>query len=145
MRLALLGAGAMVLLIGFDSQEEPSSRKRAFIGAEQCKLCHRDVYQSWAKTPHARTPEWLSTSSPDCLPCHATGDMLVPSIQCEACHGPGEDYWPLEVMMDPEKAAMAGLERPGQVKCRSCHVHSLPSHKKDFEMPGESDRAKWIH
>jgi len=46
-----------------------------YVGAETCKTCHEDVYNSWEKTPHWKTT--LDTKG-------------GPSRQgCESCHGPG--------------------------------------------------------
>src|SRR5208282_3630989 len=47
-----------------------------YVGAETCKTCHEDLYNSWEKTPH-----WKTTLNKD------------PSHQgCEGCHGPGADH-----------------------------------------------------
>jgi len=54
------------------SQSAPSSD---YVGAETCKTCHEDIYNSWEKTPHWKTT--LDTKG-------------GPARQgCEACHGPG--------------------------------------------------------
>src|SRR5271167_3319885 len=46
-----------------------------YLGAETCKTCHADEYNSWEKTPHWKTT--LDTKG-------------GPSRQgCEGCHGPG--------------------------------------------------------
>ena len=49
-----------------------------FLGAETCKACHEEIYNSWEKTPHWKTT--LDTKG-------------GPSKQgCEGCHGPGADH-----------------------------------------------------
>lgn len=50
----------------------------AFVGAETCKTCHEEIYDSWAKTPH-----WKTTLN----------KLGGPSKQgCEGCHGPGKAH-----------------------------------------------------
>ena len=111
----------------------PEGNGASYVGAERCKLCHRSVYQSWAATPHAnRAP---SAFEERCLLCHATGKERLPAVQCEACHGPGSDYSPPEVMIDPEKAAMAGLVRPTLVVCERCHENDEPGHRGSLMLP----------
>lgn len=114
----------------------------ANVGAERCKLCHRDIYQSWAATPHARAAPDLEER---CLACHATELRKLPAVQCEACHGPGGDYAQPEVMIDPEKAAMAGLVRPSIVVCERCHENEEPGHRGRLTMPEPSEWARTIH
>ncbi|UCE62222.1 MAG: beta-propeller fold lactonase family protein [Phycisphaerales bacterium] len=67
-----------------------------------------------------------------CLGCHATGAdaeewekeehfHVEDGVQCERCHGPGSEYISREIMMDREKAMMAGLKMPTQRECMMCH------------------------
>lgn len=67
-----------------------------------------------------------------CLGCHATAAdaeawekedsfFLQDGVQCETCHGPGSEYMSREVMMDRDKAMMAGLKMPGEHECMMCH------------------------
>jgi len=116
----------------------------SYVGAERCKLCHRSVYESWAATPHARAEVPLDAGD-RCFSCHATEARKLPAVQCEACHGPGSDYSPPEVMIDPEKAAMAGLVRPNLVVCERCHENDEPGHRGKFAMPERSEWTRWIH
>ena len=115
----------------------------ANVGAERCKLCHRTVYQSWAATPHgsAAPPSFEER----CLQCHATEGRRLDAVQCEACHGPGSDYSPAEVMIDPEKAEMAGLVRPSIVVCERCHENDEEGHRGELVMPERNEWARWIH
>jgi hypothetical protein len=112
------------------------------IGAEKCKLCHRQIYESWTATPHAAAASGLEER---CLPCHATGEKSLPGVQCEACHGPGSDYSQPEVMIDPEKASMAGLVRPSIVVCERCHANDEPGHRGELAMPEPGEWARTIH
>lgn len=117
-----------------------------YVGAAACKLCHRAIYESWAATPHARvaslSPE--VTREATCDACHVTVPGGPERVECEACHGPGSNYWPAEVMIDPEKASMAGLVRPDESVCRRCHDNDEPGHG-DFEMPSPSEWRSTIH
>ena len=119
------------------------------VGAERCKLCHRAVYESWKATPHGKAapsgPAEPTGKDERCLSCHATGPEKLPAVQCEACHGPGSQYSLPEVMIDPEKAAMAGLVRPTLVTCERCHENDEPQHKGTLEMPGRNDWTRFLH
>ena len=46
-----------------------------YVGAEVCKTCHEEIYNSWEKTPH-----WKTTLDTKGGPSHQG---------CEGCHGPG--------------------------------------------------------
>lgn len=117
-----------------------------FVGAERCKLCHRDVYESWRRTPHASTGTVDVDVGERCNTCHATeARTRRRGVQCEACHGAGGDYWPAEVMIDPDKASMAGLERPTEAVCRRCHDNDEADHDRGFVMPSGSDWEVWVH
>jgi hypothetical protein len=113
------------------------------VGAERCKLCHRAVYESWKATPHGK--EAPPSIEERCLSCHATGPEKLAAVQCEACHGPGSRYSLPEVMIDPEKAAMAGLVRPTLVICERCHENDEPGHEGSLTMPGRNDWARFLH
>jgi len=67
-----------------------------------------------------------------CLGCHATAadaeawekeDTFLPEdgVQCETCHGPGSEYATAEIMMDRDKAMMAGLTMADERMCMQCH------------------------
>lgn len=124
----------------------------SYVGAARCKLCHREVYLSWAKTPHARAIDAVPPADEigdeeraRCSNCHATRGARFPSVQCEACHGAGSAYAAPEVMIDPEKAAMAGLIRPSIGICERCHENQEPAHKGKLEMPLSSEWGRFIH
>ena len=84
--------------------------------------------------------------SPECLRCHATGwdlsdeqkaQFLKPAfkiedgVQCETCHGPGDDYKSLKVMKDRALALKAGLMIGDEKLCRTCHNEQSPAWKPD--------------
>ena len=82
--------------------------------------------------------------SAECLPCHVTAYGVADSLKtnvtleegvsCEACHGPGSDYFPMKVM----KALRAGTQDPvavglwGQNEelCITCHNKKSPTYKE---------------
>lgn len=122
-----------------------AAREPSYVGAARCRLCHRDVYQSWKRTAHARATASIPEGQDRCLACHATSGRDLEGVQCEACHGAGSDYWPGEVMMDPEKAVMAGLRKPGEAVCRRCHASAEPGHRPDFAIPPPGELARVVH
>lgn len=97
----------------------------AFVGAEKCKPCHIPEFGTWSASAHAAATETAKAGegfSAACLRCHATNSSeALPNVQCEACHGPGSEYWPVPVMMDREKAVALGLLIQQQSLCDSCH------------------------
>ena len=81
--------------------------------------------------------------TPVCLGCHATASDTEPwqrdasfhiedGIQCEFCHGPGSEYADEKIMKDPEAAKKAGLMKPDESVCMTCHEHK-GSHKATME------------
>lgn len=114
-------------------------------------------FQLWRLSPHARaykdlgSPEALviarkmKISNPQkdlrCLTCHTTApgahlpEMISTfrkkdGVQCESCHGPGEDYSHFSTMIDPIRSKKAGLSiHPDEKTCKSCHNPSSPTFK----------------
>ncbi len=80
----------------------------AYVGAEACQDCHRAEYEQWSRTPHAaafaRLLQLGRGADRTCSPCHTTGmghaggfldkqaAGTMTNVQCEVCHGPGEDH-----------------------------------------------------
>jgi YVTN family beta-propeller protein len=111
---------------------------------------HAKAYASLAKPDSAEIARLSGIpqppqESPMCLGCHATAAeaeawekdptfALEDGVQCEKCHGPGSEYADDEIMMNPEKARLAGLRMPTKTECSNCHyvkgshvaVHKLP-------------------
>jgi hypothetical protein len=114
-------------------------------------------YEEWQKGPHAKAFATLKGDdavkigkekglakppheSPECLECHVTGHGVAAAriryplkasdgIQCESCHGPGNDYRKKKVMSDEKKALAAGMWQPGKEQkiCTDCHNDESPS------------------
>lgn len=96
-----------------------------FVGVEKCKPCHRPEFETWSQSAHAESTVAVRKApgfEANCLSCHATTpDGSLEGVQCEACHGPGSQYWPIPVMMHREKATAAGLVLPAPGMCTRCH------------------------
>ncbi len=108
-----------------------------YIGAEQCAACHPQEYAWWKNTAHARAGNALGPTEqrdPRCTGCHSTAPGK-PHVQCEACHGPGEHYWPAFVMVDVHLARAAGLRSGAERStCNGCHTADAPGIRPfDFE------------
>lgn len=114
-------------------------------------------FQRWSRSPHAKafqdlaSPEALriarrmGIADPQndlrCLSCHTTAPGAhLPEIvstfrkkdgvQCESCHGPGEDYSHFSTMIDPVKSREVGLvAKPDEKTCKTCHNPSSPTFK----------------
>lgn len=117
-----------------------------------------DQWQIWTESAHARAYATLGSEAAAkiaakmglgdpqqeaaCLKCHTTlaslGDDVVindkaayeasEGVGCEACHGPGSEYKPRKIMLDPEAARAAGLMM--NTGCRKCHNEESPTFKK---------------
>jgi hypothetical protein len=98
-------------------------------GEEAIKLAKE---KGIAKPPH---------EAEECLKCHATGYGLKPDqiakkplllsdgVQCESCHGPGNDYKKKKIMADHDKSVAGGMWEPGEDEkiCTNCHNDESPS------------------
>ena len=115
-------------------------------------------YSKWLLSRHSRAWAALGTErgrqiarergvegdpqrAAECLQCHSTGYREGPEafadsfsidegVGCEACHGPGSEYSPEAVMMDPLAARKAGLKEVNEATCMPCHENA---HGKPFE------------
>ena len=78
-----------------------------YVGAETCKTCHEEIYNSWEKSPH-----WKTTLNKSGGTAHQG---------CEGCHGPGADH----VAGGGDKTkifSFAGQSRQASsARCLSCH------------------------
>nr|AOR51122.1 hypothetical protein [uncultured bacterium pAW1] len=138
----LLGAFAM-------AQEKVTP---TYVGADKCKMCHKDIYEAWSKTKHATAFSKLSAEEAkkaECTGCHVTGAMadgvMIENVTCEACHGAGSEYkkpaikaaakWKADRPAQLALAKAAGLIVPTAENCVRCHkAEGNPNFKGfDFE------------
>jgi Cytochrome c554 and c-prime len=124
-------SGAAQVPVEQTAPQTPSASDR-FAWAEACKTCHADIYESWAKTKHARTIDRLSTAEQgqDCVVCHTTGGagkierdgkFVNRNVQCEACHGAAAAHV-------ADSSNLQGLTKtPLSKVCESCHNDKSPS------------------
>lgn len=129
-----------------------------------------EQFKIWSESKHAKAWEVLATpeakaaaekkgiagnpqEAPECLKCHVTAFGVAAEfldkdfdpkqgIQCEACHGPGGDYWKKETMKDKAAAEAAGLVKPTEEHCKKCHNEESPNYK---EFKFEEFKAKIAH
>lgn len=113
-------------------------------------------YAKWSESKHAKAYAMLGSDeakkiaaakgiadpqkAPECLRCHVTGSgapaekltekyKIQDGVECESCHGPGSDYWKIEVMKVRAKAVGAGLVIPTEETCKGCHNAESPTFK----------------
>ena len=125
-------------------------------------------YDVWANTAHSKafytlgTPEAKEIAanlgikdpqqSDKCLRCHSTchafadekvaEDLRIEDgVQCESCHGPGEEYMYLEVMNDLEDAKAMGLVMPTEETCRKCHNPESPTWDPEKDITPEGKKV----
>jgi hypothetical protein len=129
---AFAAAAVVLLALGVQAADHE------YAGADKCKMCHKVQFSSWEATTHAKATEAAKASTDpaytdDCLKCHATNASAdLPGVQCEACHGPGEDYKKMSIMKDREAAMANGLVIPTQATCDACHTGDDHAKKVDF-------------
>jgi hypothetical protein len=122
--LWLVFAAAALVLVSLGAQ----AADHEYAGADKCKMCHKVQFSSWEATTHAKATEAAKAAtdreySAECLSCHATNASEdLSGVQCEACHGPGEDYKKMSIMKDREAAMANGLVIPTQATCDGCHT-----------------------
>ena len=96
-----------------------------YVGVGKCKPCHLPEFGTWSGSAHAAALDSARAADgfgPACLACHATNASdSLPGVQCEACHGPGSQYWPIAVMVDVKKSVALGLAVQEQKVCDRCH------------------------
>ncbi|RMG19579.1 MAG: hypothetical protein D6729_04855 [Deltaproteobacteria bacterium] len=101
------------------------------VGAATCATCHPDAYEAWKRGPHARAEAALGPrqqKNARCLRCHAPARQAgFEGVQCEACHGAGQYYYPEYVMRDAELARAVGLVDPDASTCARCHDETAPN------------------
>lgn len=113
-------------------------------------------YKHWQESAHAQAYQTLGTPKakeiaaklgltddpqkiPQCLKCHVTGsgepaeltEKINPEdgVQCESCHGAGQDYGTVTVMKNRDLAIAKGLVIPTEAVCVKCHNKDAPGSK----------------
>ncbi|MBD3258703.1 hypothetical protein GF377_09745 [candidate division GN15 bacterium] len=133
--LIALALVSPVLIAEEEAKAEKEETAHEYIGVKRCSFCHKKdgTFPSWEKGPHATAFESLKDEekkNETCLSCHATGVSakgdLLEGVQCEACHGPGSDYWKKSIMEDRELAIKNGLWIPDEETCKKCHAGEVP-------------------
>ncbi|OHB50128.1 MAG: hypothetical protein A2106_00420 [Planctomycetes bacterium GWF2_40_8] len=127
-----------------------------------------DQYNVWSNTQHSKSFYTLGTpeakeiainlgiidpqQSNKCLRCHSTAyafteekvaeDLQIEDgVQCESCHGPGEEYTYLEVMENIDKAKSNGLIMPTEETCRNCHNPESPTWNPERDPTPDGERV----
>ncbi|HUI29300.1 MAG TPA: cytochrome c family protein [Candidatus Acidoferrales bacterium] len=125
-------------------------------------------FQKWQASKHSQAMKALETADADkiaaahgvkgkaseakeCIECHQTAydapaSLLGPKfskedgVQCESCHGAGNDYKAMSTMKDKQKAIAAGLtvlsvdDGSAEKLCETCHNKKSPTFKSfDFK------------
>jgi hypothetical protein len=116
-----------------------------------------DQFGHWQKSKHSKAFQTLLTpkakeagkkagvddpsTDGKCLKCHVTaydveakwiGEGFDPKdgVQCESCHGPGNDYAKKRIMEDETAALGKGLILPDEKVCVKCHNDESPFYKE---------------
>jgi peroxiredoxin len=117
----------------------------AYVGADACRDCHAQQYQQWSRTSHAGAFAVILQAGrgydASCTPCHTTGlghkggfgdpatkkgGNPMTNVQCEVCHGPGDDHVKAPAAL--KKATVYGITDQCsfciiQGVCATCHDH----------------------
>lgn len=146
--LALLKRFPLLIAIGFCISTlallvPGPIQKNSYMGASYCGSCHAKEYTSWLNSPHAQAFSHLPKESihdQACLNCHATAVFdsntdILPGVQCEACHGPGQYYAKLHIKKDVVLSKLLFMQKPNEDSCRRCHAKTekLWSFKQGME------------
>lgn len=103
-----------------------------YLGARDCRFCHRDIHTDWTNTVHAHAFTTLKNIGQEknsrCLPCHVVGYGLpngfvdeattpwLAGVQCENCHGPAGTH--AENFEDPSMRPPVTISA---AVCGGCH------------------------
>ncbi len=137
-----------------DEAAKTEKAKHEFIGEQKCKMCHTKdgTHASWLETKHAKAWDLLSDKEKEdkeCVKCHSTGTLadgtLLKGVQCEACHGAGNDYKKKSVMEDKAAAIAAGLIIPDEKLCKTCHENVPEKFRSKEKFDFEKMKAKGVH
>jgi len=85
-----------------------AAQTSGFAGSDTCKVCHEDIYDAFAKTPHHRL--------------EVDAKKGWEGKACEACHGPGQAHTEgpaADNIRNPAKLAPAAVDQ----LCLTCHLN----------------------
>jgi hypothetical protein len=94
-----------------------------YVGAEVCKTCHEDIYNSWEKSPHWKTT--LDTKAG------------VSHQGCEGCHGPGSAHVPCRWHAAHERHKFGTLQEQ-----RELHVVPFTAPRGNQGIPAHQSAAR---
>lgn len=113
----------------------------SYVGDNECRSCHSEIYGAWKSTPHARAYSELirarEMDNQEKIPRHVTGYLektgfldrvdtpLLMNVQCEACHGRGSEH------VATKGAALETLNRSPETSCVICHN---PNDQPEFDL-----------
>jgi len=121
-----------------------------YVGAKQCEGCHSLEYEQWKGTKHASAYKTLLDAhrhyQPRCVVCHVVGfgtphgyrlgdhEEPLANVQCEVCHGPGEDHIAAPSRVNITRAVP-------QAVCLQCHN---PDHSDNFVFSEKIPRVRHL-
>ena len=135
------------------------SGRYRYIGNSKCRLCHRKFFIGRKNDAHDHAMEKLSGSgheeNPRCLTCHTTGfgtetgfvsmksTPRLANVQCEGCHGPGNEHVRLVKKREGTIGFLAGMDHPERLKkmCTSCHTRRWNRSYHDLQKSYDSYRS----
>ena len=130
-------------------EDEAAAQFPPVLQPTDCQSCHNDIYDTWAKTPHAHAIDSLTEKNehrnPECIACHTTyylkGGFVTlkktpeyAGIQCAQCHGRMEGH--IEFHPGTSQTADA-TPAVNENICLQCHT---PDQDDDFDF--ELDKEK---
>src|SRR5580704_13488391 len=103
----------------------PPAEASKYLGAEVCKTCHEEIYNSWEKTPH-----WKTTLDTKGGPSHQG---------CEGCHGPGAAH--VAGGGDKSKIFVFAGHSTKEIddRCMTCHATSIEHKNAVNSVHGQND------
>jgi DmsE family decaheme c-type cytochrome len=99
-----------------------------YVGSETCQICHEDIYNSVAKSPH----HIVDTGKKWGFAARA----------CEACHGPGQEHAEsadATKIHNPAKLAAAAADKI----CLTCHLNE-PTHVGRLQSSHAKDQVSCV-
>jgi hypothetical protein len=130
-------------------QKCKSCHKKKLIGNQYAKwqeMKHSEAFETLKGDEAIKLAKEKGIAKPpheadECLKCHATAYglkreqfakrplKLSDGVQCESCHGPGNDYKKKKIMSDHDKSVAGGMWEPGKDEkiCLNCHNDESPS------------------